>query len=104
MEDKYTGTELIGILQYAVPEYYRTAFNLKDYIPMEESKHKFIAKCERVERNKPPKSHERDEDEDDCKSSKKVKFANSANSIKKSGSRASTGDSSMFCTRNTVSS
>jgi hypothetical protein len=70
MEDKYTETELIGILQYAVPEYYRTIFDLKDYIPTAESKIKFIAECERAERNKPPKSHKRDDDEDNHKSSK----------------------------------
>jgi hypothetical protein len=58
MDDKYSETELIGILQFALPEYYRVAWDLRDYIPAESNKIKFISECERVERNAKPKSHE----------------------------------------------
>jgi hypothetical protein len=97
-DSKYSESELIGILQYAVPDYYMAAFDQKDYIPTENSKAKFIAECERVERNTKPKSHERDDDDDDRKSNKKVKFAKSEKSNKKSGAKSATNDSGMYCT------
>jgi hypothetical protein len=87
MEDKYTETELIGILQFALPEYYGTVFDLKDYIPAEDNKLKFILECERVERNKPTKLHERDDDDDDddesAKTTKKSSLQNLRNPRKK---------------------
>jgi hypothetical protein len=98
MEDKYSETELIGILQFALPEYYRAAFDLRDYIPADNNKTKFISECERVERSAKPKSHERDDDDDERKNNKKTKFAKSENSSKKSGSKNTTQDSGMFCT------
>jgi hypothetical protein len=74
------------------------AFDLRDYIPTDDSKTKFIAECERVERNTKPKSHERDNDDDKRKSSKKVKFAKTEKSNKKSGSKSAKEDSGMYCT------
>jgi hypothetical protein len=98
IESKYSESDLIGILQFAVPDYYRAAFDLRNYIPPDESKTRFIEECERVERSAKPKSHKRDDDGDERRNSKKVKFAKSGNSNKKSGSRSSTEDSSMYCT------
>jgi hypothetical protein len=46
MESKYMEQELIAILHFAVPEYYRSAFDLRDYNPMEENKLRFISECE----------------------------------------------------------
>jgi hypothetical protein len=83
MEDKYTKRELIGILQFALPDYYRAVFDLRDYIPAEDNKLKFISECEHVEQNAKPRSNEQDDDEDERKNSKKVKFAKSEKSNKK---------------------
>jgi hypothetical protein len=83
MDDKYSETELIGILQFALPEYYRAAFDLRDYIPAENNKIKFISECERVERNAKPKSHERDDDDDERKNNKKSSLRNPRSRIKK---------------------
>jgi hypothetical protein len=49
VKSKHFESELIGILQFAVPDYYRAAFNLRDYIPTDDSKTKFIVECERAE-------------------------------------------------------
>jgi hypothetical protein len=98
VKSKYSESELTGILQFAVPDYYRAAFDLRDYIPTDESKSRFITECEQVKRNTKPKSHEREDDDDERRSSKKVKFAKSEKSNIKSGSRLATEDSGMFCT------
>jgi hypothetical protein len=89
---------LVGILQFVVPDYYRAAFNLRDYIPPDKSKTRFIEECERVEGSAKPKSHERDDDDNKRRSSKKVKFAKTEKSNKKSGSKSATEDSGMYCT------
>jgi hypothetical protein len=44
VDSKYSESELIGILQFAVPDYYMAAFDQKDYIPTENSKSKFISR------------------------------------------------------------
>jgi hypothetical protein len=98
MEDKYTKSELIGILQFAVPDYYRAALDLRDYIPPENNKLKFLLECERVEQNAKPKSNKQDDDEDKRRSRKKVKFTKSEKSKQKRDSRTAMEDSGMFCT------
>jgi hypothetical protein len=50
---------LIGILQFAVLDYYRAAFDLRNYIPTDESKTRFIEECEHVKQSAKPKSHKR---------------------------------------------
>jgi hypothetical protein len=98
VESKYLESDLIGILQFALPDYYRAAFDLRNYIPPDESKTRFIEECERAEQSAKPNSHERDNDDDKRRSSKKVKFAKSEKSNKKSGSKLATHDSGMYCT------
>jgi hypothetical protein len=83
VESKYSESDLIGILQFSVPDYYRAAFDLRNYIPTDESKTRFIEECERVKQSAKPKSHKRDDDDDKRRSSKKVKFAKSEKSKKK---------------------
>jgi hypothetical protein len=34
VKSKYSELDLIGILQFALPDYYRAAFDLRGYIPM----------------------------------------------------------------------
>jgi hypothetical protein len=83
MDDKYSETELIGILQFALPEYYRAAFDLRDYIPAENNKIKFISECEPVKRNAKPKSHKRDDNDDKRKNNKKSSLRNLRSRTKK---------------------
>jgi hypothetical protein len=71
IKSKYSESELIGILQFAVPDYYRAAFDLRDYIPTDDSKVKFIAECGCVEQNAKPKSHEREDNDNESRSNKK---------------------------------
>jgi hypothetical protein len=98
MNSKYTEKELIGILEFAVPPHWRKAFDLRDYIPTQENKAKFITECDRIERNETPKSNDRNEEVDDNKNSKKVKFAKSEKSAEKNGKRTSTDDGQFYCT------
>jgi hypothetical protein len=105
VESKYSESDLIGILQFALPDYCRAAFNFRDYIPREDNKTKFIDECEHVERNAKPKLHERDDDDDEHRSNKKVKFAKTEKSKnKKSGSKSAMEDTCMYgmhCKTNT---
>jgi hypothetical protein len=98
VESKYLESDLIGILQFAVPDFYRAVFDLRDYIPTEDSKTKFIKECEHVKQNAKPKLHKREDNDNECKNSKKVKFAKSKKLNKKSGSKLATEDSGMYCT------
>jgi hypothetical protein len=98
VESKYPEAELINILQFALPDYYRAAFDLRDYIPTDENKLKFISKCDRVGRSKRPKFHKRDDNENERRSSKKAKFTKSEKLNKKNGSRTATEATGRYCT------
>jgi hypothetical protein len=83
---KYSGEELLGILEFAVPPHWRKAFDLRDYLPTSDDKARFIEECERVKQNKAPLAKEQDgSDNDDRKSNKKTKLAKSEKSATKSG-------------------
>jgi hypothetical protein len=83
VESKYSESDLIGILPFAVPDYYRAASDLRNYIPRDESKTRFIEECECVERSTKPKSHKRDDDGNERKTSKKSSFQNPESQTKK---------------------
>jgi hypothetical protein len=96
---KYTEEELITILEFAVPDHWRKAFDLRDYVPADDDKLRFINECERVERHESARGREReDDDEDDRRTSKKTKFAKSEKSVTKSGKKSDTSSESKYCT------
>jgi hypothetical protein len=55
--DKFTAGEILEILEWSIPEVWRTKFNLDGYVPMEFTKERFMTECEAVKRNKPKISH-----------------------------------------------
>lgn len=51
--DKFTTGEILEILEWSIPEAWRTKFDLNGYIPTEFPKSRFITECEAIERNEP---------------------------------------------------
>lgn len=49
--DKFSDVQLIGILEWALPQAWRTKFDLDGYVPTLFSKSKLIEACEAIERN-----------------------------------------------------
>ena len=49
--DKFSATELVELLEYAIPQAWRNKFDLDGYIPTEHDKSRLIAECERIERH-----------------------------------------------------
>jgi hypothetical protein len=73
---KYSEEELLGILELAVPPHWRKAFDLRDYLPINDNKARFISECERVERNEVPLAKEHDGSDDDHKRNRKLSMQN----------------------------
>ena len=53
--DKFTPEEILEILEWAIPDAWRTKFDLDGYIPTEFGKDRFITECEAIKRNEPNK-------------------------------------------------
>jgi hypothetical protein len=51
--DKFTTGELLEILEWSIPEAWRTKFDVDGYVPTEFTKSRFITECEAIERNVP---------------------------------------------------
>ena len=52
--DKFSKEEIVELLEYAIPQSWRTKFDLDGYIPTSDSKERLITECEQIERNEPP--------------------------------------------------
>ena len=49
--DKFTPEDMMEILEWSIPEAWRTKFDLDGYVPTEFGKARFITECEAIERN-----------------------------------------------------
>ena len=49
--DKYTENELVGMVEWTLPEVFRTQFDLKGYIPTDHDRPRLIKESEAIERN-----------------------------------------------------
>jgi hypothetical protein len=54
--DKFTPGEILEILEWSIPESWRTKFDLDGYVPTEFTKERFMTECEAIERNEPKSS------------------------------------------------
>ena len=48
---KYTETELVGLLEFALPDKWRTLMDLKGFVPADNDYKSLVDECERIERN-----------------------------------------------------
>jgi hypothetical protein len=51
--DKFTPQEILEILEWPIPESWRTSFDLNGYVPTDFTKERFMTECEAIERNEP---------------------------------------------------
>jgi hypothetical protein len=56
--DKFSTTELVELLEWSIPQSWRTKFDLDGYVPTSHSKERLITECEAIERNEPKKTNE----------------------------------------------
>ena len=85
---KFSEIELIGILEWSLPQAWRTKFDLDGYIPTEHTKARLIEACEAIERN-----------QDESVDEKAKKKSSSITEKKKKGkAKGSDGEKKFFCT------
>jgi hypothetical protein len=80
---KFSESELIGLLEWALPNSWRKQMDLKGFIPSLGTRNELIDHCERIERNETPVNDNNKRENGDNKNNKKNKFANSENNKKK---------------------
>jgi hypothetical protein len=98
MASKYSKEELmLGILEFAVLPHWRKAFDLRDYLPSNDDKARFIEECERIKRNKTPVAREYDNSDDDHKNDNKNKLEKSEQSSMKRGQKSTRESSHKYC-------
>jgi hypothetical protein len=77
-DSKFTDQELVGLLKWSLPAYWRKKFDLDGYIPTLGTKAKLISECKAIERNEIAKDKERkdnnDNDNNNNNKNKKNKF------------------------------
>ena len=91
---KFTPQELIGLLEWSLPQAWRAKFDLDGYVPSMHPKMKLIEACEAIERNEvaeKPKSS-------DANSNKKVKFDVSKVKHKSDQKGSARKTASYYCT------
>ena len=82
---KYSDSELVEILDVALPDSWRKTMDLKGFIPADKDFNALVGQMELIERNETPMKQPREEESDDDKKEKKVKFAKFERKTKKNG-------------------
>jgi hypothetical protein len=98
-DSKFSETELVRILEMAIPESWRRQFDLEGYIPTEDTRAVLVNHCERMERNETTMKTETKDKDDDNKKSKNSKVGKSATRRGNSDSSANNNRdrNSFFC-------
>ena len=94
---KYTESELVGLLEFALPNKWRTLMDLKGFVPADNDYKTLVDECERIERNEMVVKRERNDDDDNNKNNKKVKFAKNKNDHKKNGGERARAADEHYC-------
>jgi hypothetical protein len=97
---KFSEPELIGLLEWSLPNSWRKQMDLRGFIPSLGTKEELIAHCERIERNEIPTNDREKKNNNNNKNNKKIKFAKFENNNKKNGGEnVPTKDGSFHCSR-----
>jgi hypothetical protein len=98
---KFSDSEIIGLMEFALPPAWRKAFDLKGYVPSDDDKARLVDECERIERHETPIAYGKNEEEDDNnnnnKNRKNRKFGNSGRGDKKNDEKRVAGGGQFFC-------
>ena len=100
--DKYSEQELVKLLEFSLPQRWRTAMDLKGFISADNDWKSFVEEVERIERNDTVVRRERNDDDDNDnnnKKDKKVKFAKDRDEHKKNGRERTRTQDKLFCKR-----
>ena len=93
---KFTENELVGLIEWALPQEWRRSFDLKGYVPSLFNRERLMIECEAIERNEGLRKDVKNEKNDNNKNNKKVKFAKSENKKGKSAAKVN-GSGEFFC-------
>ena len=97
---KFSEPEIVGLLEWCLPDPWRKTFDLKGYVPSNDTKEKLIQECEAIERSEVGKHDNNNNNKsDDKKNNKKNKFAKSE-SRKKKGEQKNNAFFCKECGRN----
>jgi hypothetical protein len=82
-DSKFSEQELVGLLEWSLPQAWRKKFDLDGYIPTLGTKAKLILECEAIERNEVVKEDNKYDHVDANKIATKIKFNKSGGSAQK---------------------
>ena len=51
--DRFSASDLLGVLEFALPSHWRSKFDLDGYVPTEHDRARLLRECEALERNEP---------------------------------------------------
>ena len=84
-ESKFSEPELVGLLEWSLPQMWRNKFDLDGYIPTQGTRAKLIPECEAIERSKINKKESSDNNNNNKKEEKKKGWQNWRNPQKYEG-------------------
>ena len=76
-ESKFTEPELVGLLEWSLPQTWRNKFDLDGYIPTQGTKAKLILECEAIERSEVTKKEAKNDNNNNNKNNKNSNFGKS---------------------------
>jgi hypothetical protein len=94
---KFSEAEIVGLLEFSLPNSWRNAMDLKGFVPSDNDKKALVDECERIERNETPIVKEKEHHDNNNKNNKKVNFAKSQNDNKKNGSETIRTTDGFYC-------
>jgi hypothetical protein len=98
---KYNETELVELLECALPSSWRRTMDINGFVPSLNNKAALVNACERIERNEVPIKRDRDHSRDNNnnhRSTKKIRFGKTETGNKKYGrTREPSNDERFFC-------
>jgi hypothetical protein len=97
---KFSDSEIVGLLEWAVPEGWRRKFDLKGYIPSSHDKKRFLYECEIIERSEMV-TRDQNKGQEEHKSYRKEKLSKGATHAKPNGAKgdkSSNHQGNYFCT------
>jgi hypothetical protein len=53
VDDKFSNAEIVELLEWSIPQKWRTKFDLEGYVPTLFDKTRLLTACEALERNEP---------------------------------------------------
>ena len=92
--DKFNKTEVVELLEWSIPQNWKTKFDLDGYIPTQHSKDRLVTECEAIERHEPKLSTKTT-----STSSEKQSLHKKSRPVKhKTGEKTGASTSKYYCT------